>query len=94
MSKQPPKKPAAKPAAPKKPTEAQANAIISAFVNLESAIETLRELGFATREIALTITNAEQASFWLQYAANELDLDLEEDEDDDEGDDEDDEEGE
>lgn len=81
---------------PKKPTDEQATAIVQAFYELEQAIETLRESGFSSREISLTITNAEQASMWLQYAANDLGIDLDEDEeegDDEEDDDEEDGEG-
>lgn len=77
---------------PKKPTDEQATAIVQAFYELEQAIETLRESGFSSREISLTITNAEQASMWLQYAANELGIDLDDEDEDDEGEDEDDDE--
>ena len=77
---------------PKRPTDEQATAIVQAFYELEQAIETLRESGFSSREISLTITNAEQASMWLQYAASALDIDLDDEEGEDEEDD--DEEGE
>lgn len=75
--------------APKKPTWEQATAIVEAFNALEHAVETLRDLGFGSRELSLTITNAEQASMWLQYACNELDIDLDEDDEDEDDDEED-----
>lgn len=84
----------------KKPKKVFANAeqserINEAFLAIEAAVELLRNCGLSTRELSLAVTNAEQASMWLQYAANELEVELaEDDEYDDEDDDDDEEEGE
>jgi hypothetical protein len=66
-------------------TPDQSDQINEAFLAIEAAIEILRDTGLSTRELSLTVTNAEQASMWLQYAANELEVELSTDEDDDEG---------
>lgn len=66
----------------KKPTAAQEQQLAQALQALEDAVDLIRDSGLSTRELSLAITNAEQANMWLQYAANELDIELVTDEDD------------